>query len=246
MAKNDHMLAILWLLAPDRKITAKQISEKLEINIRSVYRYIDALCSNGVPVIADSGPGGGYTILKEFITSPLIFDSNEQKALAHAAVFAREAGYPFDESLVSALDKLKKHLNQEQESELGRHIPGFEVISNRYSPETKRVLVALEQAIADETTVEIDYRSRRNEQPQNRQIDPYGMFYSYGKWYTVAFCHLRKEIRSFRADRILSIQRTQASFKRPEAFSAKKFFPGQPFIRSCARRRICAPCGERA
>ncbi|MOA30497.1 hypothetical protein D3C78_1515900 [compost metagenome] len=50
------------------------------------------------------------------------------------------------------------------------------------------------------------------------------MVYWSNKWYTVAFCHLRKEVRSFRADRILQIKRTQKLFKRPEAFSAREFF----------------------
>jgi len=53
MAKNDNMLAILWMLNSGRKITAKQIAEKLEINIRTVYRYIDSLCASGVPIISD-------------------------------------------------------------------------------------------------------------------------------------------------------------------------------------------------
>jgi predicted DNA-binding transcriptional regulator YafY len=43
MAKNDNMLAILWMLSSETKITAKQIEEKLEINIRTVYRYMDSL-----------------------------------------------------------------------------------------------------------------------------------------------------------------------------------------------------------
>ena len=34
MAKNDNMLAILWMLNSGVKMTAKQISEKLEINIQ--------------------------------------------------------------------------------------------------------------------------------------------------------------------------------------------------------------------
>jgi len=38
MSKNDNMLAILWMLNSGIKVTAKQISEKLEINIRTVYR----------------------------------------------------------------------------------------------------------------------------------------------------------------------------------------------------------------
>ena len=47
MPKNDNMLAILWMLNLGEKITARQISERLEIHIRSVYRYIDALCVSG-------------------------------------------------------------------------------------------------------------------------------------------------------------------------------------------------------
>ena len=67
MAKNGNMLAILWMLNSGTKITAKQIAEKLEINIRTVYRYIDSLCESGVPIISDSGQNGGYTLLNNFI-----------------------------------------------------------------------------------------------------------------------------------------------------------------------------------
>ena len=43
MAKLDNVLAILWMLSSDKKVTAKQISDKLEMNIRTVYRYMDTL-----------------------------------------------------------------------------------------------------------------------------------------------------------------------------------------------------------
>ncbi len=55
MPKSDNMLTILWMLNLGTKVTAKQISEKLEINIRAVYRYVDALCASGVPIISDTG-----------------------------------------------------------------------------------------------------------------------------------------------------------------------------------------------
>jgi predicted DNA-binding transcriptional regulator YafY len=132
------MLAILWMLNSGEKITAKQISDKLEINIRTVYRYIDSLCASGVPIVSEAGQNGGYSLLNNFIHAPLFFDMKEQKALLHAAVFA-----------------------------------------NEYS-------------------VEIEYRTGREEQPRLRVIDSYGM--------------------------IFRIQQTQMIFKRPEGFSARKFF----------------------
>ncbi|MGN6710452.1 helix-turn-helix transcriptional regulator [Anaerocolumna jejuensis] len=224
MSKNDNMLAILWMLNSGTKMTAKQISEKLEINIRTVYRYIDALCASGVPVISDTGHNGGYSLLNNFVKAPLLFDMEEQKALLHAAVFAKEAGYPFNEALTSAASKLKMYSNQEQKSILNRHLAGFDVINRADKPSLQPVLAVLEESVANEYSVEIDYRSGRQEQPKSRVIDPYGIVYWNNKWYTVAFCHLRNEIRSFRAERILQIRQTQMKFQRPEAFAAREFF----------------------
>lgn len=73
MAKLDNILAILWMLSSDKKVTAKQISDKLEMNIRTVYRYMDTLSKSGVPIISDTGHNGGYTLLNDFIEAPLFF-----------------------------------------------------------------------------------------------------------------------------------------------------------------------------
>lgn len=224
MPKNDNMLAILWLLNSGVQMTAKQISEKLEVNIRTVYRYIDALCASGVPIISDSGHNGGYRLLNHFIRAPLLFDMEEKKALVHATIFAKEAGYPLSEALSNATSKLRMYTNQEQESMLNRHLAGYEVINGRRYLSIQPVLMELEQAIEKEVSVAIDYRSSRDELPKNRLVDPYGLVYWNNRWYAVAFCHLRNEICTFRVERILEIKHTQNKFKRPEAFSPREFF----------------------
>ncbi len=224
MSKNDNMLAILWMLNSGTKVTAKQISEKLEVNIRTVYRYIDALCASGVPIISDTGHNGGYSLLSNFINAPLFFEVEEQKVLLHAALFAKEAGYPFNEALSRATEKLKMYSNREQEKFLNRHLSGLEVISHDIAPSIKTTLEELEQSVANEYSVEIKYRTGHNEQHRSRVVDPYGILYWNNKWYTVGFCHLRNEVRSFRVERILQIKRTQIMFKRPDVFSLRDFF----------------------
>lgn len=224
MSKNDNMLAILWMLNSGEKITAKQISERLEINIRSVYRYMDALCVSGVPIISESGHNGGYSLLNDFIRTPLFFDLEEKKSLLHAAIFAVEAGYPFVEALNSATSKLKMFSNEEQEKVLSRHLVGFEVVSPIYQPSVKSILMDIEEAVADECSVEIEYCTGYDGHASHRVVDPYGILYWNNKWYVIAFCHLRNEIRSFRIDRIVNIIKTKNSFKRPEAFSPGEFF----------------------
>lgn len=224
MSKKDNMLSILWMLNSGAKITAKQISEKLEMNIRTVYRYIDALSASGVPIISDAGHNGGYSLLHHFIKAPLLFDIEEQTALLHAAVFAKEAGYPLVEALSNATAKLKRYSNQEQESQLNRHLAGFEVLSRAGNPSIQPILVELEHAVASECSVEIEYHTSHEDQSKQRVVDPYGVLYWNNKWYVVAFCHLRNNIRSFRVERITAIERIESVFKRPEAFSARKFF----------------------
>lgn len=224
MPKIDNMLAILWMLRSGEKITAKQISEKLEMNIRTVYRYIDTISTSGVPIISEPGHNGGYTLMNNFIDAPLFFDAEEQTALFHAAVFAEEAGYYGGEALNRAVSKLSKYSNQEQETKRNQHLTSLEVISRLNSLSMEPFLKELEQAIADGYSVKILYYKNGEKQLNDRLVDPYRIIYWNNKWYVIGFCYLRNEIRSFRADRIESLMITENKFNRPVNFSGRDFF----------------------
>lgn len=224
MSKIDNMMAILWLLKSGRKMTAKQLSEKLEMNIRTVYRYIDALSASGVPIISDSGHNGGYSLLNDFIKSPLLFTVEEKTALLQAADFAKNAGYFLDEDLERATSKLKTHSNQDQDKRIRQHLEGLEVLSPVDKSAVEPVLKELEQGVINQISIDIVYHSGRATKPKHRLVDPYGIIYWNQNWYVIAFCHLKKEIRSFRVGRIISLIQTGKSFIRPEPFSAGEFF----------------------
>ncbi|UQZ85084.1 HTH domain protein [Paenibacillus konkukensis] len=215
MSKADNMLAILWLLKDRKRVTAKQLAEELEIHIRTVYRYIDALCASGVPIIADSGHNGGYSLLGQFNEAPLFFDMTEQKALIHAAVFAQESGYPFGEALQKAVGKLKMYTSEEQLQEINKHLIGFDVIQPPADRSREPCLQELESSVAEGCTMEIQYAKTSMLAAEQRRVDPYGLVYWKGKWYIVGFCHLRGDVRSFRVDRIRALTRTDARFARP-------------------------------
>ncbi|MDB4897426.1 MAG: Helix-turn-helix type 11 domain protein [Firmicutes bacterium] len=118
MAKAGNMLAVLWLLRSRRRMTAHQLAAELEISVRTVYRYIDDLCASGVPVLADSGHEGGYSLPDSFRGAPLIFEPDELAALSQAALFARAAGHPLSEALGKALAKVGRNLTAEQKRDL--------------------------------------------------------------------------------------------------------------------------------
>ncbi|MCM3740316.1 WYL domain-containing protein [Oceanobacillus luteolus] len=224
MAKIDNVLAILWMLRSDEKITAKQISEKLEMNIRTVYRYIDTLSMSGVPIISEPGHNGGYTLINNFIEAPLFFDIEEQTSLFHAAVFAEEAGYYGGEALNRAISKLRNYSNQEQETKINQHLTSLEVIRRLSSLALEPFLKELEQAVADGYSVKTLYHKSGEKQLNDRLVDPYRIIYWNNKWYMIGFCHLRNDIRSFRVDRMESLVLTENKFNQPENFSARDFF----------------------
>ncbi|WP_077309169.1 helix-turn-helix transcriptional regulator [Terribacillus halophilus] len=224
MPKIDNLLAILWMLRSGGKVTAKQISEKLELNIRTVYRYIDTLSTSGVPIVSEPGHNGGYTILSNFIEAPLFFDSEEQTSLIHAAIFAEEAGYYGGEALERAISKLSKYSNQEQETKINHHLTSLEVLNRLNSLPTEPFLKELEQAVADEYSVKILYHKSGEKQLNYRLIDPYRIIYWNNKWYVIGYCHLRNDIRSFRVNRMESLMLTENKFNRPADFSARDFF----------------------
>ncbi|WP_142829706.1 helix-turn-helix transcriptional regulator [Planococcus soli] len=224
MPKIDNMLAILWMLRSGEKITAKQISEKLEMNIRTVYRYIDTISTSGVPIISEPGHNGGYTLMNHFIEAPLFFDSEEQISLFHAAVFAEEAGYYGGEALNRAISKLSNYSNQEQETKVNQHVTNLEVISRVSSISVVPFLKELEKAVAAEYSVKIRYQKNGEKQLNDRLVDPYRILYWNNQWYMIGFCYLRKDIRSFRVDRIESLTLKENRFNRPENFSARDFF----------------------
>ncbi|GGJ62281.1 helix-turn-helix transcriptional regulator [Virgibacillus salexigens] len=224
MSKADKMLAILWLLKTKKQMTAKQLANELEIHIRSVYRYIDSLCASGVPIIADSGHNGGYRLLYDLTKAPLFFGMDEQKALVHASKFAEEAGYPFGDALNRAVSKLKRYTNPNQSEEIDRHEKGIDVISPKPDSSLNSFLQELEISVADGKTLTIVYQKGYQASLQERRVDPYGLTYWKGKWYVIAYCHLRRNIRSFRVDRIQSLSITDIIFKKPESFSTRQFF----------------------
>lgn len=280
MAKSDNLLAILWMLRSRSRMTAAQISEELEVDIRTVYRYIDALSASGAPIIAEPGPSGGYALLDTFRETPLFFTDAERIALAHAGLFARQAGYPYSNDLEAALTKVERQLSPEQLDHLHQHTAGLDVIDTAPDPErtglpppsSRRpdahdtrppheapfsvgedgdeasphhprgsiasLLKTVEESVADTRRLHIAHLRDLSRPPLERDVDPYGLIYWREMWYLLGYCHLRKDIRMFRCDRIQSIEPTGELFERPEGFSAREHFLETMVPQTAARDEV--------
>ena len=64
--KIDRLYGITVYLLNHKKASASELARKFEVSVRTVQRDIDALCQAGIPVAAESGAKGGYSIPDTF------------------------------------------------------------------------------------------------------------------------------------------------------------------------------------
>lgn len=74
---------------------------------------------------------------------------------------------------------------------------------------------ALKKAVSDQNVVRITYRSVGKEETTEREIEPWSVFATMGRWYVTGHCRLVDEERTFRVDRIRSIETLPDGFERP-------------------------------
>ncbi|MCX8096373.1 MAG: WYL domain-containing protein, partial [Spirochaetes bacterium] len=59
---------------------------------------------------------------------------------------------------------------------------------------------------------------------KERIIHPYKIFVRYGQLYCIAFCEMRKDVRTFRVDRFVEVSKTNEKFKIQKNFSVNEYF----------------------
>lgn len=79
--RADRLLAILLLLQAHRRLTAGELARRLEVSERTIYRDMETLGSAGVPVLAERGTGGGWSLLDEYRTNLTGLTEAEVRAL---------------------------------------------------------------------------------------------------------------------------------------------------------------------
>ena len=84
------------------------------------------------------------------------------------------------------------------------------------------IIHTLRQNITDRKTVELTYRGFSLEETC-RLVDPYALTFRSGLWYLIGFCHMRADMRTFRVDRIQTVEPSEDSFTIPRDFSARNY-----------------------
>jgi proteasome accessory factor B len=81
---------------------------------------------------------------------------------------------------------------------------------------------ALAKAAAQRKQLQLTYRKPGQRATELRVVDPYHLANINGEWFLFAWCHLRRDIRTFVPARILAVEPTGRTFARPQKFSLEK------------------------
>lgn len=220
-AGTMRLLALLELLQSRQEMTGSELAERLHVDTRSVRRYVKALQDMGVPIEGERGRYGTYRLDRGFKLPPMMFTEDEAVALTLGLMVIRAFQFPVEQiSVAGALAKiervmpialLQRTLALQETIHFSYNAPPMDVQS--------AVMKTLTTAMQHSQRVKLQYVSWKDKSTE-RSFDPYRVVFHEGWWYVAGYCHLRKNLRTLRVDRIRQVEQTEELFTPPVAFDA--------------------------
>ena len=222
--KADRLITLLLLLQAGRRRTAGALAEALEVSERTIYRDVDALCAAGVPVYTARGPEGGIALADGYRRALTHFNEDEIRSLFVSGA-SPLADLGMESGLDRALEKLHGGLADVQRRAADKARTRVHIDQRRWNQgePPRELLTVLRRAVWDDRRVRIRYEDR-NRKATTRTIDPLGLVSKAGVWYLIARLSEELEMRSFRVERMRSVDELPTRFERPPEFDLERYW----------------------
>jgi predicted DNA-binding transcriptional regulator YafY len=229
-----RVLTVLEVLQARDHVTGAELAERLEVDLRTVQRYIVRLKDLSIPVESSRGVGGAYRLKPGYRLPPLLLTNEEAFALSLGLHSLQQVGLStFAPATEGALAKLERVLpNSLRDSirtvkDVVAIEPGPWVVST-----SVEFLIRAASAIRSGRRVRFGYQSHDGA-VSRRQIEPYAVMHTDGRWYLIGYCLSRRAMRTFRLDRVTDLEVGTSGFKRPTGFDAISYMrEHMPFVQS--------------
>lgn len=214
--RADRLIAVLLLLQQREQVTASEVARELEVSERTARRDLEALSSAGVPVYAMPGRGGGWRLLGGARTDLSGLTASEARALFVIAGPASTA----TPTVKAALRKLLRALPEPFRAQAAAAATSIVVDprqwgSSQPEPPPPRFLDELQDAVIRGVQVMLGYVDLRGSETE-RTVHPLGIVAKRPAWYLIANTEAGR--RTFRIDRVSSVELTTDPVHRPEGF----------------------------
>jgi predicted DNA-binding transcriptional regulator YafY len=217
---TTRLLTVLELLQSRQRVGGAELARRLEVDERTVRRYITMLRELGIPVEGERGRYGTYRLRPGYKLPPLMFTDDESLAVVLGLLAARQMGLTLEATATeAALAKIERVLPAPLRERV-QAVSDALTLDLRTTTRTPAsdVVLTVSLAARERRTVWIRYRSGLDDSETERLFDPYGVVYRAGRWYTAGHCHLRDDTRLFRLDRVAEAEIRDQTFVRPAGF----------------------------
>lgn len=220
-----RLLALLELLETYGSLQGSDLAQRLEVDPRTIRRYVTTLQDMGIPIATERGPAGSYRLERGRRLPPLIFNDSEAGAMVLGLMALREWQFPFDAAAIEgALAKTERLLP----APVLRYVNDLREVVKVHQPGRAAArasrgdfVTLLTQAVQGRRRALITYANKEGATTV-RPVDVYGLVLVAQQWYAPGYCHLRKGLRIFRLDRVVSLDITEVAFDRPQDFDPLK------------------------
>jgi predicted DNA-binding transcriptional regulator YafY len=214
-----RVLSLLELLQSGGVRTVAELAERLEVDERTVRRYVDHLTDLDVPVESVRGRYGGYRLGSGYRMPPLMLSDDEALAVMLGLIAGRRTGLVTTTGTASetAAAKIRRVLPERLARRLDAVLGSLAFTAppsgQAAAPDTG-VLLSVADAVRHHRPISIRYTARDGRRSE-RAFHPYGLVAHSGRWYVTGADPGIGEDRTFRLDRITDTRTLPGSFEPP-------------------------------
>ena len=182
------------ILVNNDKVTIKQLSEKLEVSRRTIYRDLETLTMAGFPIVSYPGYDGGITVAEGYKLDKCLLSLEDWENILTGLNTIKTMGDT--EKIEYLIGKIApkniETINQQSDIVID--------LSQWYDDDTQDLIIGIRNAIGNKQLVSIEYISKISSTV--RTIEPYKLVFKERDWYIYAYCLLRMDFRLFKLNRI--------------------------------------------
>jgi len=222
--KLDRLLSITLILLNRPMVTARELSEKYGVSIRTIYRDIETISAAGIPVVAWQGKKGGFCLMNNYKIDRQLLSLNDifSILLALRGLSTIFSDCVIDETIEKIESLVPSDRKKDADLFFNHMIVDLSPWENKNSHNHK--LTTIRTAISECRLLSFNYKNLQNETIR-RSIEPMSLILKSSNWYLYGFCQIKNDYRIFRLSRMYNLQILEHKFVRKDKkFNESDFF----------------------
>lgn len=226
----DRMLAITVMMLNRDRMTARELAEKFEVSVRTVYRDLQAIDQAGIPIVSYSGNRGGYGIMDTFRIDRqyLTFDDIVSMVSTLRGVNTTLENRELDQAIEKIINLVPRTKSEELKKVTQQII--FDIVPLGYTHLQRERIRDVHRAVCEQRLIRFEYRNAKGEHT-TRMAEPMTLIFKGYAWYLFAYCRLKKDYRLFRLSRMKKIKVQTETFERRNKSYRDTFMPDPVSLR---------------